>query len=337
MGRRTSRAKGIGIAGLVALMVGGVLLGTAVAASATTPGSGETGCKNPACAITLNVTSGVAAGTSLNVNGNGFKNGSHGAVVECNLTPGEPTIAIPNNPQVKLANLGSLPVGCTTPSDDVVTVKGGGIGQPFGAQTGVIGPSAIGTDSANTSALTDAASYPCPPTQAQVAAGDSCAIVFQDAAGENAYVDITFTTPYTTTTTMAAPATTLVACNAQPNSASAKNGYTGVTATVTVTPATCLVGNDTVVVSATGLQDSSIGSILECNNDPGQPTVAFDSTTNIPVSCSKLNIFTTTPTGGVPTTTSKGEIPRTSSFWSRRPPRPSGARTPTRRTVAPGT
>ncbi len=300
LGRRTSRARRIGIAGLVALMVGGVLLGTAVVASASPPTSGSSGCTGT-CSVTPVPDSGLAFASSMIVNGSGFTPKSDGAVVECNLTPGEPTVAIPDNKAVKIKNFGSLQVGCSSPYDDAVRVASdGSVFAGFGVNTGTVGPPALGTDTGGGSALTDAASYPCPPTQAQVAAGYSCAMVFQDAAAENAWEDITFTTPYTTTTTTAAPATTLVACNGVPKSASAVNAGTGTTATVTVTNATCLVGGQTVQVTATNLSPSSIGSVLECNADKSQPTVLVVGTA-IPISCSKLDIFTTTSSGGVPT------------------------------------
>jgi hypothetical protein len=302
--RTTSRAKTIGIVGLVAFMVGGVLLGTAMVASASAT-SGETGCVNSNCSITPSPAIGLAYASPIQVTGSDFKAGAHGAVMECNLAPGEPTIAIPNNKSLKISNFGSLPVGCSAPTRAVTVVaKNGTIFAGLGIQTSTVGPPAAGNDSNGVSGATDAAAYPCPPLEPQVAAGVSCAMVFQDSikgGNENAFADISFTTPFstTTTTTTTSPPTTLVACNGVPKSATGLNKTTGTTASVTVTNATCLVGGEVVTVTASGLVPKSTGSILECNADPAQPTVTFLGTA-IPVSCSKVAIISTGSDGTLP-------------------------------------
>jgi len=58
--------------------------------------------------------------------------------------------------------------------------------------TGTTGPPATGTDSSGGNAASDAAKYPCPPTTAQQAAGDSCVVAFGDASGNQATVNISF-------------------------------------------------------------------------------------------------------------------------------------------------
>jgi len=298
MRRTTSRAKGIGIIGLVAFMVGGVLIGTALTASATSPPpSGTMNCKNPACAITIDpdpATTSFAPASAIQVTGADFQNGE-ATVVECNMAPNEPTIAV--------APFGNLNVGCTGPAPMEHKVKGGNFfagGQVnVSSDTLTLGPPASGNDSAGINGTTDAVNYPCPPTQAQVAAGVSCELLFVDAKGEQAWQDLTFTTAFSTTTTTSSPPTTLVACNGVAKSATATNTKAPHNVgTVTVTPATCLVGGTSVTVTATGLVPNSLGSILECNNDASQPTVIYDGTA-IPVSCSKVALITTSASGGL--------------------------------------
>jgi hypothetical protein len=308
MRRTTSRAKRIGIAGLVAFMVGGVLLGTAVVASASGP-SGETNCVNSACSITVSPNSGLANEAPISVTGSDFSPGANGGFAECNLTPGEPTIAIPNNAPIKFKNFGSLPVGCFSPGREFGAVsKAGTLSTGFGVLLGVVGPPTLGTDSTGGDALTDAQNYPCPPTQAQEALGGSCAIVWQDTVkgssppvNENAYADITFDIPYTTTTTTTT--TTTAPCSPIDGQISAPSGTgskgTG-TATVDVpggaaptgatSAATCVVGGTVVSVNGSGFSvgKGAVASVLECNGATGQPTILF-SGANIPVSCSDVS------------------------------------------------
>ncbi|MGA2520972.1 MAG: neocarzinostatin apoprotein domain-containing protein [Acidimicrobiales bacterium] len=55
---------------------------------------------------------------------------------------------------------------------------------------------------------------------------------------------------------------------------------------LTVTPSTGLTGGQTVQVSGTGYLDSSIGNVLECNDDPNQPTVNLPAPVGSKVSVS---------------------------------------------------
>jgi hypothetical protein len=307
MKRTTSRAKRIGIAGLVAFMVGGALLGTAVVASAS-GSNGETNCVNSACSITVSPNSGLANEAPIAITGSDLSPGANGGFAECNLTPGEPTIAIPNNKQLKFKNFGSLPVGCFSPGRQFGTVsKAGTLSTGFGVVLGVVGPPTLGTDSTGVSALTDAQNYPCPPTQAQEALGGSCAIVWQDTTtgkppvNENAYADISFDIPYTTTTTTTT--TTTAPCSPIDGQISAPSG-TGTKGTGTATvdvpggaaptgatsAATCVVGGTVVQVDGSGFSvgKGAVASVLECNGAAGQPTIAF-SGANIPVSCSDVS------------------------------------------------
>jgi hypothetical protein len=182
------------------------------------------------------------------------------------------------------ANLGSLPVGCSSPNQNPAKVsKAGTIFAGPGITVGTVGPPAVGTDSNGAAAATDALDYPCPPTQAQVTAGVSCAFVYQDSKGETASLPISFTIPYSTVPTTPTTAPPAVGCTQVPST------VTTAGATVTVDPANCLVENETVTVSGSGFKASSESSILECNTDPSQPTV-FDTLANqaIPVGCSNL-------------------------------------------------
>ncbi|MGH9018165.1 MAG: hypothetical protein ACRDY1_10505, partial [Acidimicrobiales bacterium] len=85
----------------------------------------------------------------------------------------------------------------------------------------------------------------------------------------------TTTTSTTTTTTTVAPSTTTQPCDGVPSTATASKGQ----GSATVTNGTCLVGGMTVSISATGLSPASaanyLGTFIECNNDPGQPTVSI--------------------------------------------------------------
>jgi hypothetical protein len=81
----------------------------------------------------------------------------------------------------------------------------------FTVVEGTIGPPATGNDSNGNQAFVDSVSYPCPPTPAQVAIGDSCDIQFGNAQGVDlADADLSFgqTTPIATTTTTTTAATT---------------------------------------------------------------------------------------------------------------------------------
>jgi len=250
------------VLGASAVALGAGLLGTAVVASA--PASASTACK-VSCSVTATPNTGIPVGKAsfVTVAGTGFAAKSPGAVIECNTTPGQPTVTVSN---FKTLPSLVLPVGCSAPGNNVVsTDASGAFTYALAPATGTVGPPIGGNDSSGKPAATDAVNYPCPPYPGQ----SSCAVSFVDKAGETASTNIAFnptTTPPTTTTTTPA-STTTQACNAVAQTASAVNGTTGTTGTVTVTPGTCLVGNEPVTVTATGLVPNSIGSILECNTD----------------------------------------------------------------------
>ncbi len=140
---------------------------------------------------------------------------------------------------------------------------------------------------------------PARPYPAQVADGAGCEIVYLDAAGDTASQALSFTTATTPTTSTSTTTTAPCAAASKTVTATPPNG----TATVTVDPDTCLVAGTKVTVTATGLlpynaKTNELGTVLECNSDPGQPTVLL-SNHNFPVSCTPaLNTdFTPDATG----------------------------------------
>lgn len=136
----------------------------------------------------------------VTVTGRGLSGGSYGNVVECNLTPGEPSelVGTPFNETV--------PVGCTAPSlktIDMVSSSGTmtatfevlihvkrGMGPPCGTKN--VWGRCKGADSSGGSPRADARNYPCPPTGAQVLKGGTCALVFYDNAGDVVSAPISF-------------------------------------------------------------------------------------------------------------------------------------------------
>jgi hypothetical protein len=201
-----------------------------------------------------------------------------------------------------------IPVSCSAPAEAQAKVsKAGNIGYT-GTQivTGTVGPPQAGADTGGSGdAATDAADFPCPPYPAQVAVGAGCEILYLDDSGQTATQPLQFTTSSTPTTTTSTTTTT-APCNAQPTTvtASPPDG----TATVTVNPASCLGSGSKVTITATGLlpysaKTNPLGTVLECSNDPGQPTVALDGH-NFPVSCTGAlaNDFPPTAAGTLSTT-----------------------------------
>ncbi len=226
-------------------------------------------------------------------------------MLECNNDPSQPTVLV--------AGIEQAPVGCTNPLLKIVSTSASGAvpATNFTVATGTVGPPSAGTDSAGNSAATDAALYPCPPTAAQITAGDSCVIAYGTQGGTQVQQPISFsgggsttttttagggsttttsssttsTTASTTTTTAAgATTTTTVPCNAQPATVTGPPS-------VTVNPGTCLNGGTVVTVTGSGFTPAALGNILECNSDTGQPTVALPApvSQSVPVSCTGVS------------------------------------------------
>ncbi len=172
----------LGLVTALALSMTGLL---AFATTASPPaGAAATG------TITVTPSTGIqpSGSTSVTVTGSGFAASSAGALVECNNDPAQPTIAVAGN--ATPVSCGPAPLG---PNGVIVaTTASGTFSSPFTVTTGTVGPPGTGTDSTGGDAATDAAKYPCPPTTAQQAAGDSCFLTFGDASGTVGMQNISF-------------------------------------------------------------------------------------------------------------------------------------------------
>lgn len=202
----------------------------------------------------------LSNGEDVTVNGTGFTADSPWLALECNLTPGEPTGAqgAPN-----------LPIGCDQ-SSAVPTGAGEGLGGPASLTSYVTDPSgAMSTTlviaEGNLGGSKQSSTYPCPPSPANVAAGGACAVLVEDAAGEQARFTIGLTGPVPVPT-------------------------------ITVSPSTGLVGGEAVQISAENFAPNQTAGVLECNDAPGQPTISYDGI-QVPVSCSSPSLVGTSSTG----------------------------------------
>jgi hypothetical protein len=181
------------------LVVGGLaVFGSATAALA-------------AATMTVTPNTGLSNGQSVSVSGSGFAAKSPGNVLECNSDPSQPTVALGSPVSA------SISVSCTAPSYTklVVTSATGTMSSTFNVVSGTVGPpcgptpavvTCPSTDTAGKSPAADAASYPCPPTPAQQAAGDTCTLTYGDSNNDSAVVPIHFTGESTPTTTPPSPA-----------------------------------------------------------------------------------------------------------------------------------
>ena len=139
-----------------------------------------------------------------------------------------------------------MPVSCTgINTADLITVGTDGTfsgsatiiygvtGPPCGKPAYALTPTCPTADSSGGDPATDAANYPCPPTAAQIAAGDVCTLSFGDSGprrgGQTQTVPISYTPAAsatgggsgTTTTTTTAAAAATSAAQAAANKAAA--------------------------------------------------------------------------------------------------------------------
>jgi hypothetical protein len=144
--------------------------------------------------LTVTPSTGLKAGDVVQVSGSGFTPNSTGAILECNSDTHQPTISFLGN---------NVPVSCTSPLNKIVSTDGSGNvpTTSFTIVVGTTGPPTTGTDSSGHDATADAANFPCPPTAAQIAAGDTCIIAFGDQAMDMATMAIMFAGGGSTTTT----------------------------------------------------------------------------------------------------------------------------------------
>jgi hypothetical protein len=134
--------------------------------------------------MTINPGTCLKGGEVVTITGSGLKLNSPGGIAECNSAGNQPTITVAGS---------QVPVSCTNPLAQTASTSAmGTLDTTFKVVTGYTGPPATGKDSAGTSALTAALSFPCPPTAAQTASGASCTIAFGDAGGDQLSANIGF-------------------------------------------------------------------------------------------------------------------------------------------------
>jgi hypothetical protein len=272
--------------GLVLFLVAGGLVATVGLAAA----SGRT--------ITVSPSSDLQPGQQVTLRGKGFARLSLGAILECNITPGEPVYAF-----ILHGDSQTVPVGCTSPRRKRTSSRGVLGPVNLTVETGTLGAADPGMDSAGNQAATDSALYPCPPTADQIATGGSCVFESSDNRGQLATIPVTFFTSGGTTSTTT---TTQVGCDPSPVTVTGTNPSLTPpgTPTLTVNPGTCLVGGTIVSLTGSGYVANSLGLSFECNSDPDQPTVDIGGG-SIPVSCSNpytapgTDLITTSSTGAL--------------------------------------
>ena len=170
------------------LVVGGAITCGGAAAFAASQGQ-----------ITVDPATGLVKGTIVAVDGTGLPANSHGYVIECNMAPNEPTLAL-GSPVFD-----TLPIGCSPPSlKHIVDVNASGtlstsfaillgrkhVGPPCGFQASYAGCPRF--DSKGNLTNADAQNYPCPPTPMQQVAGVTCAMVYVDASRAHSTFPISF-------------------------------------------------------------------------------------------------------------------------------------------------
>jgi hypothetical protein len=139
----------------------------------------------------------LSGGTPITLTGLGYDPSSLGFLLQCNNASGQPTVFLP----APISE--SVPVSCTgiALANAITTSSTGGFTKTWDAIDGVTGPpcgksgdlaTTCPVDSSGGVAATDAANYPCPPTAAELAAGDSCILSFGDQLGKAATVPISF-------------------------------------------------------------------------------------------------------------------------------------------------
>jgi hypothetical protein len=210
--------------------------------------------------VSVSPTTGLLNGQLLTVTGSGYAPDTVGGPVECSDAPGQPTVqedGFPIDVSCDVPAFGpSYPFNSSGVSEFSST---GTINASFVVHTGIVGPPILGIDSAGRSAAADAALYPCPPTAAQQAAGDSCRLTIGDSDGDSTSVLLGF-----------APAITP-------------------SPLVTVVPATNLSSGDAVQVSGSGFTPDSPWLAVECNLTPGEPS-GTGSTPNLPIGCTQASV-----------------------------------------------
>ncbi len=210
------------------------------------------------------VCSGLAGGDVVHVSGSGFTPGSTASIVECSSVATQPVLA-------------PYPVSCSSLSPTTIPGSGPNAGQlsgTFTMRTGTVGPpetdelptcgSTVGwpTTFADVTipgcttsgdADTDAATYPCPPTAAQQAAGYVCTLGIMDSADERA-VGAALFGPETLPLCTSVVATTYPTfpCGTTSSTSTTTTGATTTTSATTTTTTAPVVAPTSVTSSLSG-------------------------------------------------------------------------------------
>jgi hypothetical protein len=205
--------------------------------------------------LTVTPNAGLILGSVVKVTGSGFAPNATGFLLECNDDPNQPTITALGN---------TFPVGCSDPLVHPVTTSSEGAFGPldFTVVVGVVGPPATGQDSSGNPASSDTVLYPCPPTAAQVTAGDSCDLQFGDVGVDLASQDISFGgAPPTTTTTTSTTTTSTTTTTTTPPVTTTTAATTSVIRTVSTTAVSTVTPSSTTasVVSGRALAFTGAG------------------------------------------------------------------------------
>ena len=310
--RRLKREVRVGLIGSVAIVAGlaGVLtFATEAGAKATTTTTASTTTTSTTAATTTTTavpctpqsatsTGGpptltadpatcLNGGSSVAVTGSGYDPHSLGIVLQCNSDPGQPTELLGGLVNQK------VPVSCTgiALANAITTSATGGFSSTWDVIAGQTGPPCgkpgdlvnpcSGPDSAGNDPNADAALYPCPPTTAQLAAGDTCTIAFGDEQGKTASVPIAFVPAPTPSPpgSGGAPATTTTTAPATAASTSTGTGATPAAA-APATAASSLAftgpGTGLYIIGAAGFIMVLLGAaILGLSGAPGSLALAL--------------------------------------------------------------
>ena len=279
--------------GVVALLVGGAMLGTSFAETST-PGttlSFTTTAAGASCNDSdaqAPICTGLAAGDVIDVTGTGFTPGATASIVQCNDDPTQSQVLFLGN---------YIPVSCSTLSLTAIGSSGKKKGTLTGTQTmktGQVGPPVDNTSLApigcvtfapNSTTVTvtipgcttsgnpetDAANFPCPPTAAQEAAGDTCVLAIGDTDGDRAIGTVLFgseTLPTTTTTTTTSSTTPTSSTTTTTSPTSTSTATKLSASSVTLGPTGTV--SDTVTVQGTPTNGSPSGNVIfyVCQTSP---------------------------------------------------------------------
>ena len=301
-------ASRLGLVGVVAIVTGGALLGTAMSAAAATPTITVTITKSAAGVCKGSSCSKLANGDVLSISGSGFSALQLASTLECNDDPSQSVVLYLGN---------YVPISCSK-IVVVATSKTGTFGpSPFTLLTGTTGPPASGVPTCSETAVTpttvikscttsgvaatDAANYPCPPTAAQQAAGDTCVIAIGDAKGERAIATILFGTETLPTTSTTGGSSTSAASTSTTGATTTTTGATTTTtgATTTTTGATTTTTGAT--TTTTGATTTTTGATTTTTGATTTTTGATTTTTGA-TTTTEAPTSTTTSTPGTPTT-----------------------------------